>query len=295
MSPTPILRMSDVVAGLWRLDSWKQAASATAAWSAACLDAGITTFDLADIYGDHTCEERFGAALAHDTGLRDRMQIVTKCGIRFPSERRPDVVRHHYDSSAEHIVRSVERSLSNLGTDRIDLLLIHRPDFLMDADEVAEAFDGLAREGKVLFFGASNFKPSQFELLSTRVSLVTNQVEASVLHLAPFEDGVFDQCLRTRQRPMAWSPLAGGDLFTSRDERAERVRKALGDVAARHGDASLEAIAFAFLARHPSRPHVITGTRDIDRVRTAAGGYGIELAREEWYGIWTASKGQPLP
>jgi predicted oxidoreductase len=293
---TPAFEPSPLIAGLWRLDTWGRDAAESAAWIAACVELGLDTFDLADIYGDHRCEELFGAALARDPGLRERLQLVSKCDIRFPSQRRPDVRVHHYDTSAAHIVASAERSLVNLHTERLDVLLLHRADPLMDADEVAGAFEALARAGKVLHFGVSNFTPAQLDLLAARTAmpLVTHQVEASVLHLAPFLDGTLDQLQRLRMVPMAWSPLAGGRLFERGDARAERVRVALRAVGDEHGGAPLDAVAFAFLLRHPAGVRPITGSGRLERLRTAAAARELALSREDWFRIWTASQGAPL-
>lgn len=290
-SPSPL------IAGLWRLDSWARDAAASASWAGACLDLGFTTFDLADIYGDHRCEELFGDALASDPTLRDRMQLISKCNIRFPSENRPGASIHHYDSSALHIVDSVERSLTKLRTDRLDALLLHRADPLLDPDEVADAFDELARSGKVLHFGVSNFSPAQVELLAARVRvpLVTHQVEASVLQLAPFHDGTFDQTQRLGLTALAWSPLGGGRLFAADDEQAQRVRAVLGEVAQRYGDADPDTLAFAFLLRHPAQLHPITGSGRLERLRAAWAACELELSRADWFRIWTASQGAPLP
>lgn len=198
-------RCSRLVAGLWRLASWGLRDAELLDLIHACLDLGITTFDHADIYGGYTNEELFGRALALEPALRERMQLVTKCGIKLVSAHRPAHTFHCYDTSQAHIVASVENSLRLLGTDCLDLLLIHRPDPLLDADEMAEAFAALRQAGKVLHFGVSNFTPWQFDLLASRLDfpLVTNQVEVSVLHLETLHDGTLDQCQRLGIAPMA--------------------------------------------------------------------------------------------
>lgn len=285
-----------VIAGLWRLSDWELSGAGLARWTREVLELGIDAFDLADIYGGYTCEEIFGSALAAEAGLRDRLKVVTKCDIKLVHERRPGHTRHVYDTSRAHVVASVENSLRALGTDRLDLLLLHRQDPLMDPSEVAAAFDELFAAGKVLEFGVSNFTPSHLAMLAAHVSrpLVTNQIEASPLRLDAFEDGTLDQCLERGMRPMAWSPLAGGRLFTGDDERSRRVRHAL-DLVARARETSSDAIAFAFLTRHPSRMHPITGTRQVERIRSAVRGAAIELSREEWFELWCASTGERLP
>lgn len=288
---------SPVAAGLWRLPTWGLDAEGLAHWTAQVADLGVATIDLADIYGGYTVEESFGEALAMGgASLRDRLQLVTKCNIKLVNERRPAHTRHGYDTSARHILLSVENSLRALRTDRIDTLLLHRQDPLMDPTEVASAFESLRESGKVLAFGVSNFTPSHFRMLQSflDVPLVTNQVEASALCLAPFQDGTLDLALERRIAPMAWSPLAGGALFAGEGEREARVRGALAVVAEEHG-IGLAGAAFAFLARHPAGIVPVTGTRSIERVREALEGTQASLTREQWFDIWTASTGEPLP
>jgi predicted oxidoreductase len=220
----------------------------------ACLDMGITTFDNAAIYGGGEAEKLFGDALALNPSLRGKMQLVTKCSIgNFGTSL------YHRDTSKAHIMDSVEQSLKKMRTDRIDVLLIHRSDPLMDADEVAEAFTELRKSGKVLHFGVSNFTPSQFELLASRLDflLVTNEVELSVIHLDTWYDGTLDLCQRLRISPMAWGPLGGGRLFRDDTEQVVRIRKELGQIG-----------------------------ESLER---------LELSREQWFRIWVASTGERLP
>lgn len=294
--PEPSPDLSPLAAGLWRLPSWNLTAPELARWTHSVADLGVTTIDLADIYGGYTVEESFGAALAESPGLRDQLQLVTKCNIKLVNERRPEHTRHVYDSSARHIIASVENSLRALGTDRIDVLLLHRWDPLLDPEEVLSAFSELGRSGSVRSFGVSNFPPSSFEMLSQRLSvpLVAHQVEASPLCLDPFQDGTFDQALAKGVVPMAWSPLAGGRLFEEDDERTVRVRGALARVGADTG-LSVAAAAYAFLARHPAGIIPVTGTRSIERISEARMALSVELTREHWFDIWTASTGASLP
>ena len=286
----------DIIVGLWRLSGWNLRTEELAHWPNSVLELGIDSFDLADIYGQYTCEEIFGEALVKDPSLRERIRLITKCDIKLVCDQRPEHTRHVYDTSKAHIVQSVENSLRVLHTDHVDVLLLHRPDPLMDPNEVAEAFRELKRAGKVLSFGVSNFSPSQFAMLAAHTDepLVTNQVEASVLHLEAFTDGSLDQCLEHGIRPMAWSPLGGGRLFTDSSERDKRVRETLDSIANAHGVTS-DVIAFAFLLRHPSRMHPITGTGRFERIQAAARATNVQLSREEWFEIWCASTGQPLP
>lgn len=262
-------------------------------WIEQCLDLGITTFDHADIYGDYQVEELFGDVLAAAPGLRDRMQLVSKCGIKLVSPQRPSHAIKSYDTSAAHVIASVEASLRALRTEHLDLLLIHRPDALTDADALAEAFRQLHDSGKVRHFGVSNHTPSQFALLHHRYPLVTNQVELSPLQLGVLTDGTLDQCQDMGIRPMIWSPLAGGRLFTGDDPASRRVRDAL-HVLAREHEVSPTTIAYAWILRHPSRPLPLTGTQRAAGLRDAVAALGLTLSREAWYSIWRAGSGHDV-
>ena len=284
---------SRIALGLWRLAEWDPGPAALAGFLERCLDLGVTTYDHADIYGNYAAEALFGAAIAHNPGLRRRMELVSKCGIRLKSARGMGASTKHYDTGRAHIRASVERSLSNLRTDHLDLLLLHRPDPFMDPDETAEALTTLIREGKVRHCGVSNFTPSQFDLLASRldVPLVTNQIEASVLHQEPFTDGTLDHCQRLRIAPMAWSALAGGRIFDPADAVGARVKPVLDDIG-RELDAGADEVALAWLAVHPARFVILVGTGRFERVAGAVRALGLKLAREQWFRIHTAALGR---
>jgi predicted oxidoreductase len=290
-------RFSRLALGFWRLADWGLSDRELLDLIRASLDLGITTFDHADIYGDYTCQELFGRALALEPALRKKMQLVTKCGIMLASPNRPQHALKHYNTSRAHIMASVEESLQTLGTDRVDLLLIHRPDLLMDPDEVAEAFTALRQSGKVLHFGVSNFTPSQFDLLASRLdfALVTNQIEVSVLSLDLLHDGTVDQCLQKGIAPMVWSPLAGGRIFSEDSERAARVRQALQAVGQELGVAPLDQVALSWVLTHPARFVPILGSGKIERIQSAVRAKALRLSREQWFAIWSASTGTPVP
>jgi predicted oxidoreductase len=286
--------LSRIVAGAWRLAEWNLPTERRLQWIHEALDLGITTFDHADLYGGYQAERLFGEALARAPGLREHLQIVGKCGIRPPCVQRPEHRVKHYDTSAAHVVASVEQSLRSLHTDRLDLLLVHRPDALMEPDALARCFDCLRRAGKVLHFGVSNHAPSQFSLLHRRFALATNQIELSPLHLDPLEDGTLDQAQDLGIAPMVWSPLAGGRLMSGDDEASVRVRAVLERLAAEH-DATATTIAFAWVLRHPSRPLPIAGTRHVARLREAAAACAIALDAQDWYEIRSAAAGRDVP
>ena len=259
------------------------------------LELGITTFDHADLYGRYTNEARLGAILKRNPSLRDRMEIITKFGIKLISPNRPEHKIKSYDTSRAHILTSVENSLSAMQVDHIDVLLIHRPSPLMNPDEIAEAFTLLKNQGKVLHFGVSNFTPSQFELLNSRIPLVTNQIQVSALYLNAFLDGSLEQCLRLGISPMAWSPLAGGVVFANgNNARVKRVRMIALQLAEKYG-ATLDQILLAWLLKHPAGIIPILGTTRTDRLESAAKAVHIDLSREEWFEVWQASRGEPVP
>lgn len=288
---------SRIALGMWRLNDWNMNTTDLVRFIEMALELGFTTFDHADIYGLYTVEEMFGKALKAKPGLRNKMEIVTKCGIKLVSENRPENTFHAYDTSRDHILKSVETSLQNLNTDYLDVLLIHRPDPLMDADEVAAAFNHLRKSGKVRHFGVSNFLPFQFELLQSRLGfpLVTNQVEASVLHMEPFHDGTLDQCQQRRISPMAWSPLGGGKLFTENENQENRLRDELYKIGEELDGAAIDQVALSWLLKHPSNIIPVLGTGNMDRIRGAAGALDLQLSRDQWFRIWTASAGQEVP
>jgi predicted oxidoreductase len=288
------MNLSPIIAGLWRLHEWGLDVPARVRWIEQALELGITSFDHADIYGGYTVESLFGEALAAAPGLRERLQIVTKCGIKLQHPARPQHALKSYDSSREHLLASVDNSLRALRTDRIELLLLHRPDLLMQPDELADTCRRLLAAGKVLRFGVSNHTPGQVAMLRKRLDLATHQIEFSPLQMKALADGTLEQCVDLGLRPMIWSPLAGGRLFTGPDEQAERVRAVLHELAARHGVAPAT-LAYAWILRHPSRPWPITGSGRIQALREAVAALPLQLPAEDWYRVWQASMGHEVP
>ena len=261
------------------------------------LKAGINFFDHADIYGNFCCEEKFGDALNLKKSLREKLQIVTKCGIKFPSVNRPENKSHCYDTSKEHIIKSAERSLKNFKTDYLDLLLIHRVDALLNPEEVAEAFSKLKNEGKVRNFGVSNFLPAQFNMLNSYLDekLVTNQIEVSPLNLEHFENGTLDLMLEKRVKPMAWSPLAGGRIFKGEDEASIRVRKVLNKIKEEVSAKDIDEVVYAWILMHPSKIMPIVGSGNLDRIKSAVRATDLNLTRDQWFEIYVAGRGVDIP
>lgn len=265
----------------------------------AALEAGYNHFDHADLYGGGACEALFGDWLRAEPGLRDRLVITSKCGIRLPDEPETGDPKR-YDFSFEHIVRSVERSLERLGTDHLDLLLLHRPDYLFNAAEVATAFESLAENGMVRHFGVSNFTPSQVELLQAQCDspLLVNQVEINLHRLNALEDGTLDQCQRHRISPQAWCPLGGvaypawGSTLTPADE--QRIAQELERQAERY-DAEPWLVVLAWLLKHPAGILPIVGSTTPERIAAAPRALTLDYRREDWYRLLEARRGQPVP
>lgn len=266
----------------------------------AAYEAGFTFFDHADIYCSGECERIHGLLFAEEPSLRSKTVLATKCGIRFPGDPNPDSP-HRYDFSAEHILRSCESSLKRLQTDYIDLYQLHRPDFLMDPEDVAEAFAKLHAQGKVRYFGVSNFLPSKVAALQAYLDtpLVVNQVEIHLGRLDCLQDGTLDQCLEAGMTPLSWSPLAGGWLGAggtppeSKPHLTDLVR--LMDELADQMQVSRTEVALAWLLEHPARIVPIVGSTDADRIRSSVRATTVTIGRENWYRLLVAARGLRLP
>lgn len=292
------------IPGAWhRADATPEREAAGKRAVMAAYEAGYTHFDHADIYGNGMSEEIFGRVLAESPLMRDRIVIASKCGIRWKGEPAASAP-HRWDFSREHIVRSCEESLRRLGTDRLDLYMLHRPDFLADPAEIAAAFTELKSQGKVLEFGVSNFRPSLLAALQRAcpMPLVVNQVEIHLRRLDALEDGTLDQCLDHSVTPVSWSPLAGGLLgdggtVDPSHPQAEGIRALLGvlDTKARELGVSRTVLALAWLLKHPARIIPVVGSVNPDRIRDAVRADSLELSREDWYTITVAARMQGLP
>ena len=292
-----MLELSQIVAGCMKWGQWgvKYSTDQYLQLMEDCIMNNITSFDHADIYGDYTVEEEFGNALQLKSHLRKQMQLITKCGIRRFTPNRPEHKIHSYDTSRKHIIASAERSLKNLNTDFIDLLLIHRPDPLMDPNEIAEAFAELKQAGKVLHFGVSNFTPSQMEMMARIWKVEFNQLEVSIVHLDPFHDGTLDKCIEYNIRPMSWGPLGSGKLHSDEhDERSKRILSIANMLAEKYNSTS-DQILLAFVFKHPSKIIPVIGSTKIERLKSSYDAAQINIEREEWFMLWRASKGHEVP
>ncbi len=287
---------SKIIHGWWRAENWNMTVEERAAFISRCVDEGITTFDHADIYSGGICEELFGEALELKPELRNKIEIITKCGIRFIHPNMPKNNGHYYDTGYEHIIYTVDKSLKGLKTDYVDILLIHRPDMFMNPKEVAKAFKELKDNGKVKYFGVSNFLPEQFDMLQSFLDfpLVINQLELSVACFENFENGAVDNALKNRVKLMAWSPLSGGDLFASQDIKYVRLRKALEEIKNEVGAQGIDEIAYSWLMAHPAEIAPIVGSGKFDRVQSAIRAANISLTRKQWFKILDASRGHEV-
>ena len=242
-------------------------------------------------------QELFGDALALNPGLRDKIQLITKCGIKLKNERFPDRKIKIYDYSKEHIISSVEKSLKNFGTDRIDLLLFHRPAPFFDPEEMVVVMDILNKQGKVLNFGVSNFTPMQFEMLQelTNKELVTNQVEISPYCLEHFENGNIEFFLKNKIYPMAWSPLAGGNIFSPKNKKGRDLMVKISEIAEELNVEYPEEVIYAWILKHPANILPVIGTGKLARIKLAVDALNIDMSLEQWYRIYNASTGEELP
>lgn len=287
---------SRLVYGAWRLTDGPDATAQTALRKIeVCLTQGITTFDHADIYGNYSCETLFGEALKLAPQLKARIQTITKCDIMLLSGHYPARRVKYYDTSSEHIKSSVDTSLQRLGVDVIDLLLIHRPDPLMDAGATGACLDALVDSGKVRGIGVSNFMPWDWSLLQStmRHKLLTNQLEISLMQRGAFTDGSLAQAQQLHAPPMAWSPLAAGAILGN-GEAATRLRPALERIGGEFG-VGPDAVAIAWLLAHPARILPILGTNDLARIARLSDCLKVKLDRETWYELWTLAAGQEVP
>jgi predicted oxidoreductase len=288
--------VSEIIYSLWKsaMDPKGSFAGRVLEKIHTCLDIGITTFDLADIYGNYQCEDLFGSALRESKFLYKRIEIITKCGIRI-AESDLGQTRQYYDTTKDHIIHSVENSLEKIGSEKINLLLLHRPDPLMNPNEVAEAFYQLRKSGKVLYFGVMNFSPSQFNMLQSFLDfpLCTNQISISPLNLKPFFDGTLDLCLQKDFHPMAWSPFGGGVLFSPIDEHSKAIRQVLSDYSKIH-NATLEEILLAWLTFHPAGILPVLGTNQIERIQIIKDYRKIKITRADWFKIYEVALGEKI-
>ena len=256
------------------------------------IENGITTFDHADIYDGYTTEASFGKALSESKIDRKKIQLITKCGIQYVSENRPNNSIKHYEYSKDYIIWSAENSLKNLQTDYLDVFLLHRPSPLMQADEIAEAVSKLKADGKILSFGVSNFTSSQTELLRQKTEISFNQVQFSATHHEAMLDGSFDYMQIHNIKPMAWNPL--GIVFRENTDQTFRLRQLLAKLVEKYRIGS-DIILLAWIMQHPAGISPVAGTVNSGRIQQLMKAKSLVLDKQDWFAIWTESMGNRVP
>lgn len=256
-----------------------------------CLENKISSFDHADIYGAYTTELEFGKAFANSKIPREKLQFISKCGIQLVAETRKTTVKH-YNYSKEYLIWSVENSLKNLKTDYLDVLLLHRPSPLIQADEIAEAVLKLQETGKIIDFGLSNFTASQSELIRQKIKIAYNQIQFSAIHFKPMLDGSFDYMQAHDIRPMCWNPL--GTVFSTDSAQTQRLKKTLAILVSKYNLESAT-ILISWLLQHPAKIIPVIGTVTAVRIQEIQKATSLQLDLEDWFAIWTESMGEKVP
>jgi predicted oxidoreductase len=289
----PTFSLSQLVYGVWRWDEKTQSEKDISTLIDTCLSLGIDSFDHADIYNDYANEAFFGKLLKDNPSKRHQIKIITKCGIQLLSQKKPLTKVKHYDYSKDHITSSVEQSLTNLNTDYIDLLLLHRPSPLLNADVVAQTLSSLVLSGKVKHVGVSNFTPAQFQLLQSRldIPLITNQIELNFNQLQPLIDGSIDFLYERKIKPMIWSPLGGGSIFEHGKVALNKQFQLLGS----KYQVGADVLSLAWLLKHPAQLIPVIGTVKTERIISAVKACSIDLELQEWFQLYEAAMGNEVP
>ena len=287
------VKLSPIIAGTMNWGIWDKNLSTTEMSHLIniCIENKITTFDHADIYGGYTTEAQFGKAFNESKISREKLQFISKCGIQYTSENRPNNTIKHYEYSKDYIIWSVENSLKNLQTDYLDALLLHRPSPLMQADEIAEAVEKLKSEGKIKSFGVSNFTPFQTELLRQKTEISFNQVQFSATHYEAMLDGSLDYMQIHNIQPMAWNPL--GTVFRENTEQTFRLKQLLATLVDKYHVGS-DLILLAWILQHPANILPVAGTVNVARIQQLSKACSLELDKQDWFAIWTESMGNKV-
>jgi predicted oxidoreductase len=285
-------QLSPIVAGTMNWGIWdkKLSTSEMIHLINICIENKISTFDHADIYGSYTTEAEFGKAFAESKIAREKIQLISKCGIQLEGSRKNAI--KHYDYSKEYIIWSAENSLKNLQTDYLDVFLLHRPSPLMVADEIAEAVEKLKKDGKIIDFGLSNFTSSQTELIRQKTEINYNQVQFSATHHEAMLDGSFDYMQVHDIRPMSWNPL--GTVFREDTEQTRRLKKVLAELVEKYGVGS-DTILLAWILQHPAKVIPVAGTVNIARIQQLLKAVELKMDKQDWFAIWAESMGNEVP
>lgn len=287
------LQLSPVIAGTMNWGVWDKKFNTNEMSNLIRIfsENNITSFDHADIYGDYTTEAEFGEAFKQSGVLRDKTQLITKCGIQYIAPSRNNRIKH-YDYSKDYIVWSAENSLKNLQTDYLDVFLLHRPSPLMVADEIAEAIETLKKDGKIRAFGLSNFTPSQTELIRQKTEVSFNQIQFSVTHHEAITDGSLDYMQTNNIKPMAWNPL--GTVFREDTEQTRRLKRCLAKMIDKYEMGS-DLILLSWVMQHPARIIPLAGTANVGRIQQLHKAIELKLDIEDWFEIWVESMGNKVP
>ncbi|MDX9789343.1 MAG: aldo/keto reductase [Candidatus Kapabacteria bacterium] len=287
------LQLSPVVAGTMSWGAWdkKFTSGEMSNLIRVFTENKITTFDHADIYGNYTTESEFGKAFKQSGISRDKIQLISKCGIQYVSPGNNNRIKH-YDYSKKHIVQSAENSLKNLQTDYLDVFLLHRPSPLMVADEIAEAIIQLKKEGKIRAFGLSNFTPFQSELIRQKIDISFNQIQFSVTQHEAMTNGSLDYLQLHNITPMAWNPL--GTVFREDTEQTRRLKRCLAGMMDKYGMGS-DLILLAWIKQHPAGIIPVAGTANSGRIQQLYKAVELKMDVEDWFEIWTESMGNRVP
>ena len=285
-------QLSPIVAGTMNWGIWdkKLSTSEMIHLINICIENKISTFDHADIYGSYTTEAEFGKAFTESKIAREKIQLISKCGIQLEGSRKNAI--KHYDYSKEYIIWSAENSLKNLQTDYLDVFLLHRPSPLMVADKIAEAVEKLKKDGKIIDFGLSNFTSSQTELIRQKTEVSYNQVQFSATHHEAMLDGSFDYMQVHGIRPMSWNPL--GTVFREDTEQTRRLKKVLAELVEKYGVGS-DTILLAWILQHPAQVIPVAGTVNIARIQQLTKAVELKMDKQDWFAIWTESMGNEVP
>lgn len=285
--------LSPVIAGTMNWGTWDKNLDTTQMSNLiqVFLENNVSSFDLADIYGGYTTEASFGKALEKSKANRNKLQLISKCGIQYVAETRNNKIKH-YQYDKDYIIWSVENSLKNLRTDYLDILLLHTPSPLMEANEIAEAVSKLKADGKIIDFGVSNFTSSQTELIRSKTQVDYNQIQFSATNHNAMTDGTLDYMQIHNIKPMAWNPL--GSVFRENTSQTRRLKELLANLVQKYGVGS-DTILLAWILKHPAQITPIAGTVNVARIQNLQKATQLDLDKEDWFAIWTESMGHRVP
>ena len=281
-------KVSPAIYGFYRWDDVKDASNVLKKTVELCLELGINTFEHGDSYGSYKCEELFGNLLQEGAFKRNEVVLFTKCGLKVPNTQYPDIRIKHYDTSAAHILKSVDSSLKRLRTDYIDIFLLDKLDPISNLEETALTLEKLKDSGKIKSIGVANFSVFQHQLLASYLTkpIVTNHIELNLLSTQALDNGQIDYIKQRYMRPLAYAPLAEGRIAVGTDPQAVRVRAKLEELSIKY-NTHIESLAVAWLVKLGALP--LIGTTNEQRIRNAANAIAIDLDHQDWYDLYNVS------